>query len=99
LSGTFGQLLDYVIFATLIFYILTIIGLIVLRKKRPDMPRPYKAWGYPWLQIIYIIVATIISVELLIHKPDYTWPGLIIVVSGIPVYYIWRWRTAKAEAG
>lgn len=88
LSGSYGQLLDYVIFATLIFYILTIIGLFILRKKQPDLPRPYKAWGYPWLPIIYIIAATLVSVDLLIYKPAYTWPGLIIVLAGVPVYYL-----------
>lgn len=93
LSGSYGQLLDYVIFATLIFYAITIIGLFVLRKKRPDMERPYKAWGYPWLQILYVIAAFAICIDLLIFKPDYTWPGLIIVLTGIPVYYIWSWRS------
>ncbi|MBI2092858.1 MAG: amino acid permease, partial [Deltaproteobacteria bacterium] len=96
LSGSYGELLDYVIFATLIFYIITIIGLFILRRKRPDMERPYKAWGYPWLQILYIVGAAAISIDLLIFKPAYTWPGLIIVLSGIPVYYIWRWRSKNA---
>lgn len=92
LTGSYSELLDYVIFATLIFYILTIIGLLVLRKKRPDMKRPYKAWGYPWLQVIYIVVASVVSINLLIFKPAYTWPGLIIVLTGVPVYFIWSRR-------
>ena len=96
LSGSYGDLLDYVIFATLLFYILTIIGLFRLRKTRPDMKRPYKAWGYPWLQLAYIAGATLISVDLLIFKPAYTWPGLIIVLTGVPVYYLWQWRANKA---
>lgn len=95
LTGSYGELLDYVIFATLIFYALTIIGLFILRKKRPDMERPYKAWGYPWLQIVYIVGSTAIAIDLLIYKPAYTWPGLIIVLTGVPVYYIWRWRSKK----
>lgn len=95
LSGNYGQLLDYVIFATLLFYTLTMFGVFILRKKRPDLERPYKAWGYPWLQWIYIIASSIICAILLIYKPAYTWPGLIIVLTGIPVYYIWRWRSGR----
>ena len=88
LSGTYGQLLDYVIFAVLIFYILTIAGVFILRKKKPDAERPYKAFGYPYLPIFYIILASAICVILLIYKPQFTWPGLIIVLLGIPVYFI-----------
>lgn len=90
LSGTYSDLLDYVIFAVLIFYTMTIIGIYILRKKRPDAERPYKAFGYPIIPAIYIIMATLIMIDLLIYKPNYTWPGLIIVILGIPVYYIWR---------
>ena len=90
LSGTYGDLLDYVIFAVLIFYILTIGGIFVLRKKRPDAERPYKALAYPVLPSLYIIVAAAISIDLLIFKPSYTWPGVAIVLLGIPVYFIWR---------
>jgi len=90
LSGTYGNLLDYVIFAVLIFYILTIIGLFLLRKKRPDAERPYKAWGYPVVPAMYILCAAAISIDLLIFKPMYTWPGMIIVLLGIPVYFIWK---------
>jgi len=88
LSGSYGDLLDYVIFAVLIFYILTITGLFVLRRTRPDAPRPYKAIGYPVLPALYIIAAAWICLILLIYKPQYTWPGLIIVVLGIPVYFL-----------
>jgi APA family basic amino acid/polyamine antiporter len=90
LSGTYGNLLDYVIFAVLIFYILTIIGLFVLRKKRPEANRPYKAWGYPVLPALYILCAAAISIDLLIFKPIYTWPGMVIVLMGIPVYFVWK---------
>jgi len=90
LSGTYGNLLDYVIFAVLIFYILTIIGLFLLRKKRPDAERPYKAWGYPVVPALYILCAVAISIDLLIFKPMYTWPGMIIVLLGIPVFFIWK---------
>ncbi|OGU77606.1 MAG: amino acid transporter [Ignavibacteria bacterium RBG_16_34_14] len=90
LSGTYGQLLDYVIFAVLIFYILTIAGIFILRKKRPDAERPYKAFGYPFLPMLYIILAVTISIILLIYKPQFTWPGLTIVLLGVPVYFIWK---------
>jgi basic amino acid/polyamine antiporter, APA family len=98
LSGTYGQLLDYIIFAVLVFYILTIAGLFVLRRTRPDAERPYRAVGFPILPAIYIVMALFIDVVLLVYKPQYTWPGLIIVLLGIPVYLIWSRRTAAAQA-
>lgn len=91
LSGKYGQLLDYVIFVVLIFYILTIIGIFRLRRTRPELPRPYKAFGYPVLPLLYVVSAAIICLALLVYKPMYTWPGLGIVLLGIPVYYlVWR---------
>jgi APA family basic amino acid/polyamine antiporter len=90
LSGRYNDLLDYVIFAVLLFYILTIAGLFVLRRTRPEMERPYKAFGYPVLPAIYMLAAGLIEVLLLLYKPNYTWPGLIIVLLGLPVYFIWR---------
>ena len=90
LSGKYGQLLDYVIFAVLIFYILTILAIFRLRQIEPDTPRPIKAWGYPIIPIIYIFLAAAISLDLLYMKPEYTWPGLIIVLIGIPVYFLFR---------
>jgi APA family basic amino acid/polyamine antiporter len=90
LSGGYSDLLDYVIFAVLLFYILTIVGLVVLRRTRPDMERPYRAFGYPVLPFVYIVVAGLIEILLLLYKPSYTWPGLIIVLLGLPVYFIWR---------
>jgi APA family basic amino acid/polyamine antiporter len=90
LSGSYGQLLDYIIFAVLLFYVLTMIGLFVLRRKWPDVARPYRALGYPILPAIYILMAVFIDFILLIYKPQYTWPGLIIVCTGIPVYFLWR---------
>jgi len=88
LSGTYGQLLDYVIFAVLIFYVLTIAGIFVLRYQRPDAERPYRAFGYPVVPALYIVLALIIMGILLVFKPEYTWPGLLIVLLGIPVYYL-----------
>ncbi|HEV2989765.1 MAG TPA: amino acid permease [Candidatus Angelobacter sp.] len=95
LSGSYGQLLDYIIFAVLIFYILTIGGLFVLRFKRPEAERPYRAFGYPILPAIYIVMALFIDVVLLLYKPQYTWPGLIIVLLGMPVYFIWSSRSPR----
>ena len=88
-SGSYGQLLDYIIFAVLVFYILTIAGLFVLRVKRPNAPRPYKALGYPILPALYILLASWICIVLLRYKPQYTWPGLALVLLGIPVYLFW----------
>ena len=88
-SGSYSQLLDYIIFAVLVFYILTILGLFVLRIKQPDAPRPYKAFGYPFLPALYIVMATGICAALLRYKPQYTWPGLILVLLGVPVYLFW----------
>lgn len=95
LSGSYSQLLDYVIFAALIFYILTISGLFVFRKKHPDIERPYKTLGYPFLPAIYCILAVYVAFNLLIYKPDYTWPGLMIVLSGIPVYFVWNFINSR----
>jgi len=90
LSGTYGNLLDYVIFAVLIFFTLTILSIFILRIKRPDIPRPYKAFGYPIIPSFYVLITVTIMVILLIYKPDYTFPGLGIVILGIPVFYLWR---------
>src|SRR5260221_12630832 len=99
LSGTYNDLLNYVIFAVLVFYILTIAGLFVLRRTQPNAERPYRAIGYPVLPAIYIVMALFIDVVLLRYKPEYTWPGLIIVLLGIPVYFIWsRGSTAQSQA-
>ncbi len=98
LSGKYGQLLDYVIFVVLIFYILTIIGIFRLRRNRPELPRPYKAFGYPVLPLCYIVAATIICLALLAYKPMYTWPGLGLVLLGIPVYYFVWGRQRKVVA-
>jgi len=84
------------VFAVLVFYILTIVALFVLRVKRPNAERPYRAIGYPVLPAIYIVMALFIDVVLLRYKPQFTWPGLIIVLLGLPVYFVWsrQGRTA-----
>jgi APA family basic amino acid/polyamine antiporter len=98
LSGTYGDLLDYVIFAVLLFYVLTVAGLFILRQKRRHAERPYRAFGYPVLPALYIVTALAVSVDLLVFKPAYTWPGLGIVLIGIPVFYAWKIsRPARAE--
>jgi len=89
LSGTYGQLLDFIIFAVILFYILTIASLFVLRRREPELVRPYKVVGYPWMPLVYLLMAVFFEVQLLRYKPQYTWPGLIVVLLGIPVYYLW----------
>lgn len=97
-TGTYGNLysnlLDYVISAALLFYILTVAGLFRLRRTRPDAPRPYRCWGYPWLPALYIAGATVVLLVLFAYKPATTWPGLLIVLSGVPVYLLLRRRMA-----
>ncbi|MFY9803155.1 MAG: amino acid permease [Candidatus Acidiferrales bacterium] len=90
LSGSYAQLLEFLVFAVVMFYMLTIVGLFVLRLRRPDMVRPYRVVGYPVLPAIYLLLATLIEVQLLRYKPQYTWPGLLIILSGVPVYWVWR---------
>jgi basic amino acid/polyamine antiporter, APA family len=96
-SGTYGQLLDYVIFAALLFYVLTAGGLFILRRTRPDAERPYRAIGYPVVPALYVVLCAVIMLDLLVVKPVYTWPGLIIVLTGIPVYFLWRRRAVAAK--
>jgi basic amino acid/polyamine antiporter, APA family len=88
LSGNYGQLLDMISFVVVMFYMLTIAGIFILRKKRPDMERPYKAFGYPVMPILYIVMGLAFCILLIIYKPEFTWPGLIIVLAGIPIYFI-----------
>ncbi|MCU0353744.1 MAG: amino acid permease [Cytophagales bacterium] len=94
LSGSYGNLLDYVMFATILFYILTILGVFVLRIRRPDAPRPYKSWGYPFLPILYIVLATGFCISVLYYKYEFTIRGLGIVLLGVPIYYLVRKRSA-----
>ncbi|MGQ0739185.1 MAG: APC family permease [Bacteroidota bacterium] len=88
LSGKYGDLLDMISFVVVLFYILTIVGIFILRKKMPDAERPYKAFGYPVLPVLYILMGLAFCILLIIYKPQFTWPGLIIVLIGIPIYYI-----------
>jgi len=95
LSGRYGELLDMVSFVVVIFYVLTIIGIFILRKKKPEMERPYKAFGYPVLPLIYVLMGTSFCVLLVMFKPEYTWPGLIITLLGVPLYFF-ALRSSKA---
>jgi APA family basic amino acid/polyamine antiporter len=94
-GNLYGVLLDYVIFAVLIFYVLTIGGLFVLRRKRPDAERPYRAWGYPVVPVLYIATALVIMLILILYQTQDTWPGLVIVLLGVPVYWAWSRRSAQ----
>jgi APA family basic amino acid/polyamine antiporter len=94
-GNLYGNLLDYVVFAVLLFYLLTIAGLFVLRRKRPDVPRPYKAFGYPVVPALYLVGAAIITLVLLLYRTQTSWPGLVIVLTGFPVYFLWRRRAGK----
>jgi len=96
LSGKYNELLQYVMFVVLIFYILTIIGIFRLRKKRPDLARPYKAFGYPVLPMVYILLAGAICVSMFVYIPKFTWPGLGIVLLGIPIYYLLTKKNHKS---
>jgi APA family basic amino acid/polyamine antiporter len=96
LSGTYGNLLDYVIFASLLFYFFTVLALFRLRVLRPEVPRPVKALGYPVLPALYLAAVAALLVILLLRKPLYTWPGLFIVALGVPVYLVWGRRRDAA---
>jgi APA family basic amino acid/polyamine antiporter len=99
LSGKYGDLLDMICFVVVLFYVLTIIGIFILRKKRPDVQRPYKAFGYPVIPLVYISMGVTFCTMLIIYKPKFTWPGLIITLIGIPIYFIamQRQKSSKAE--
>jgi APA family basic amino acid/polyamine antiporter len=99
-GNLYGNLLDYVISAALIFYILTIAGIFRLRQTRPNAERPYRAFGYPVVPILYIIGAAVILIVLFIYQTATTWPGLIIVLTGIPAYFIWsKFGTSMPDEG
>jgi APA family basic amino acid/polyamine antiporter len=101
-DGTYGNvysnLLDYVVFAALLFYVLTIVGIFVLRIRRPDLERPYKAFGYPWLPLLYVVAATGIMGVLLLYKTDTAGGGVVIVLLGLPVYWLWSRKRGTVAA-
>jgi basic amino acid/polyamine antiporter, APA family len=98
-SGSYDELLDYIIFGALLFYILTVLAVFVLRRKRPDMARPYRAFGYPLVPVLYIGLCAVIALGLLVVKPVYSWPSFLIVLSGIPVYLMWRYLSPPRAEG
>ena len=97
-GNLYSDLLDYVVFSVLIFYVLTIAGVFVLRRKRPYAERPYRAFGYPVIPVLYMAAALAIMFVLLLYKTQTTWPGLVIVLLGVPVYWIWRHVSRRAAA-
>src|SRR5216684_4540666 len=96
-GNLYSDLLNYVVFSVLIFYVLTIAGIFVLRAKRPNADRPYRAFGYPFIPLLYIVAALAIMFVLLLYKTQTAWPGLVIVVLGVPVYLLWSRRSAAAK--
>jgi basic amino acid/polyamine antiporter, APA family len=98
-GNLYSDLLDYVVFAVLIFYVLTIAGLFVLRRKWPNAERPYRAFGYPVVPVLYIVAATVIMLALILYKTQTTWPGLVLVLLGVPVYWFWHRKLQNTLAG
>lgn len=97
LSGTYGELLDYVMLASLLFYVLTVIGLFALRARRPEIPRPVRVPGYPVLPALYVGLTALVAVALLVERPRHTWLGLAVVAMGAPVYAVWRVLDRRAR--
>lgn len=97
-SGTYSDLLEYVVFAALLFYVATVIAVIVLRRKQPDTPRPYKVPFYPTLPILYVVTAVAVMGGQFVMKPQYSGLGLLIILSGLPAYFIWRAKQKPPEA-
>ena len=98
-GNLYSNLLDYVVFAVLIFYVLTIVGLFVLRRTRPEAERPYRAFGYPIVPALYIIAASVIMLVLLLYKTETTWFSLLIVLTGVPIYFLWKPRNKMPSCG
>jgi APA family basic amino acid/polyamine antiporter len=99
LSGSYSDLLKYVISADLLFYVLLVVAVIVLRFRRPDLPRPFRAPGYPYLPLLYAAAGLTLIALLLAGNPRTTWPGYLIVLSGVPVYFLWRRRKHSVGRG
>lgn len=97
-SGTYNDLLNYIMFAVMIFYVLTISGLFVLRVKRPDMERPYKALGYPVLPAIYILLAALVALNMLIYQSEFSIYGLLIILLGVPIYFMFKRGKTKTAS-
>ncbi|MCY2967533.1 MAG: hypothetical protein NT069_28535, partial [Planctomycetota bacterium] len=98
-GNLYGDLLDYVVSAALLFYIVTICGLVRLRWTRPTAERPVRAWGYPWIPALYVVGASTIVIILVLYRPTTTWPGLVLVGLGVPVYFAWRLLATSSRLG
>jgi APA family basic amino acid/polyamine antiporter len=98
LSGRYDQLYTYVIFGMLLSYTLTVIGLFILRRKRPDLPRPYRCTGYPWLPAIYVLIAGAWTINTIVTRPKESLAGMLIMLAGVPGFLYWRWSNRKAAA-
>jgi APA family basic amino acid/polyamine antiporter len=97
-GNLYSNLLDYIIFAALIFYVLTIAAIFVLRQRSPDAERPYRALGYPILPALYMVGATVIMIVLLAYRVQTTWPGLVIVLTGVPMFFLWKFFGKKSTS-
>ena len=86
LSGQYGDLLDMISFIIVLFYMVTVFGVIWMRIRKPNLERPYKTWLYPFTPILYLLIGTCFCVLLILFKPQYTWPGFILILLGVPVY-------------
>jgi APA family basic amino acid/polyamine antiporter len=98
LSGSYSDLLEYVISADILFYVLLVVAVIVLRRKRPDLPRPFRAPAYPFLPLLYAAAGAVLIAVLLAGNPRTTWPGYLLVLTGVPVYFAWRRRSSETPA-
>jgi basic amino acid/polyamine antiporter, APA family len=98
-GNLYNDLLNYVVFAVLLFYVLSIMGIFVLRRKRPSAERPYRAFGYPFVPLLYIVLATIIMIVLLLYQTETAGGGLLIVLLGLPVYWLWSRRSGTLKTG
>ncbi len=97
-GNLYSNLLEYVVFAVLLFYVLTLLGLFALRRKQPDAERPYRVWGYPLVPLFYVVGASLVVIALLVYRTQTTWPGVLLVVTGVPVYFLWRWLSGRRAA-
>ncbi len=95
LSGQYGDLLDMISFVIVLFYMITVFGVIYLRYKKPELPRPYKAWLYPVTPILYLLIGSAFCILLILYKPQYTWPGFLLILAGLPVYYFVNRKKSK----
>jgi APA family basic amino acid/polyamine antiporter len=98
-SGRYDQLYTYVIFGMLLSYTMTVIGLFILRRKRPDMARPYRCTGYPWLPAIYVIIAGAWTINTVLTRPKESIAGMLIMLAGVPGFLYWKWSNRKRTAG